>query len=255
MKQILVILVFILALASCEVREEYTFNKDGSGTYEMGFDMTEFMNMGEESDTTSLGQEVDTLMNFASFLDEKRDSISQLSKEEQDRLEILRPLQIKMVMSDSTKQMLMELRYAFKDLKDLDKFSDAIEQANVKELNEFTPSGGEEDASADNAQDQPDIFSMAESFDTHFSREKFSRKITEEARQKAIEQKDTTMVADDPFADMVRFKQVFHFPYKVKSVDNERVRILPDFKGVELEANMYDLNNNPDFFNIEVIFE
>ena len=63
------------------------------------------------------------------------------------------------------------------------------------------------------------------------------------------------MQADDPFADMIRFKQVFRFPYRVKSVSNDRAKILSDFKGIELEANMYDLNNNPDYFNIEVIFE
>lgn len=63
------------------------------------------------------------------------------------------------------------------------------------------------------------------------------------------------MQADDPFADMIRFKQIFKFPYRIKSVNNERAKILSDFKGIELEANMYDLNNNPDFFNIEVLFE
>ena len=63
------------------------------------------------------------------------------------------------------------------------------------------------------------------------------------------------MKADDPFADMVKFKQVFRFPYRIRAVSNENAKILSDFKGVELEANMYDINNNPDFFNIEVLFE
>ena len=54
---------------------------------------------------------------------------------------------------------------------------------------------------------------------------------------------------------MVRFKQVYRFPYRVKSVNNPHARIMPDFMGVELEANMFEANNDPDFFNIEVVFE
>lgn len=54
---------------------------------------------------------------------------------------------------------------------------------------------------------------------------------------------------------MIRYKQVFRFPYRVKEVNNERAKILSDFKGIELEANLYEINNNPDIFNLEVKFE
>lgn len=254
MKNIVLCLLLISVLVSCVIREEYTFNEDGSGRYEMAFDLTEFMSMQEEIDSTAAEKSIDTIINFASLLEEKRDSISKLSVDEQQRLEALRPLQVTMKINDSTKQMLMKLRYEFEELSDLNKFAEAIEQANIKELNDM--SAGNQGSVQDSAQqDKPDIFSMAESFDTYFGKDKFSRTINEEARLKAIQQKDTTMQSDDPFADMIRFKQIFRFPYRVKAVNNERARILSDFKGIELEANMYDLNNNPDFFNIEVIFE
>ncbi len=254
MKRILLLAVVFLTLAGCVIREQYSFNEDGSGDYEMAFDLTEFMNMQEEIDTTAAEKRVDTVINFSSILDEKKDSISKLAPEEREKLEALRPLQVTMKINDSTKQMFMKLNYEFKELADLNKFAEAVDQANIKELKDMSSSG--EGAGADStAQNKPDIFSMAESFDTYFGADKFTRTITEEARTRAEEQKDTTMMADDPFADMIRFKQVFRFPYRIKAVNNERARILSDFKGIELEANMYDLNNNPDFFNIEVIFE
>ena len=254
MKKIILLLAILSFCFGCVIKEEYTFNEDGSGKYEMEFDMTEFMSMQEEIDSTAAEKSIDTVINFARLLEEKKDSISRLDSEEQERLEILRPLQVTMKMNDSSKQMLMKLKYDFKELSDLKAFAEAIDQANIKELNDMS-AGNQESEQDSTQQDKPDIFSMAESFDTYFGKDKFSRMINEEARVKAMQQKDTTMQADDPFADMIRFKQVFRFPYRVKAVNNERAKILSDFKGIELEANMYDLNNNPDFFNIEVIFE
>lgn len=258
MKQLLLILTIGLTLIGCEIREEYTFKKDGSGEYQMAFDMSELMNMDIESDSTDVQQPVDTLIVFSDMLDEKKDSIAQLDPEEQERLEKLRPLKMRMVMDDSTKQMNIKLTYGFESIDDLKNFSDAIEQADIKELDDLTAAGQPQQGVANDTvvqQEENNVFAMAESFETKFSSKKFSRKITEEARLDAVKKKDTTMTADDPFADMVRFKQVFRFPYRIKAVDNENAKILSDFMGVELEANMYQINNDPDFFNLEVLFE
>ncbi len=258
MKRTFLFLTLFIVLSGCEIREEYNFKEDGSGVYQMSFDLTEFMGMNEGTDSTAVEQKVDTVINFAAFLDEKKDSIAQLDPKEQKELELLRPMEFEMKVNDSTQQMLMNLRYSFTNIEELEKFAKAVEQADIKPLKEFTGSEGEEETLAETdstQQDQPDVFSMAESFDTYFGKDKFSRTITEEARLRAEKQKDTALTADDPFADMIKFKQVFRFPYRVKAVDNEKAKILSDFKGIELEANMYDLNNNPDFFNIEVLFE
>ena len=258
MKQLFLILTIGLTLIGCEIREEYTFNKDGSGEYQMAFDMSELMNMDVEPDSTNVQQQVDTLIVFSDLLDEKRDSISQLDPAEQEKLEKLRPLKMKMVMDDSTKQMNIKLTYSFETIEDLKNFSDAVEQADIKELNDLTAAGQPQEGMPTDSvakQEENNVFEMAESFETKFNSKKFSRKITDKARLDAVKNKDTAMTAEDPFADMVRFKQVFRFPYRVKAVDNENAKILSDFKGVELEANMYQINNDPDFFNLEVLFE
>ena len=258
MKRLFLILIIGLTLIGCEIREEYTFNKDGSGEYQMAFDMSELMNMDVEPDSTEVQQPVDTLIVFSNLLDEKKDSIAQLDPAEQERLEKLRPLKMRMIVDDSTKQMNIKLSYSFETIDDLKNFSDAVEKADIKELDDITAAGQPQQGMATDSvakQEENNVFDMAESFETKFSSKKFSRKITEEARMDAVKKKDTTMTADDPFADMVRFKQVFRFPYRVKAVDNENAKILSDFKGVELEANMYQINNDPDFFNLEVLFE
>ncbi len=261
MKKITTTFVALLLLSACQIREEIRFKKDGSGSYEVGFDMSEMMGMGGASDSLPMTSAIDTIVNFASFLDEKKDSIATLSKEEQKRLEALRPLQFAMKMNEEEKQMDMRLTYAFKKLEDISKFAEAVENANIKELKQtMNPMEGmmpSDPAKSDSISKtgMEDLFNMAESFDTRFNKKRFSRKMTEKAMAELLQKKDTSIKADDPFVDMMRFKQVYRFPFKVKSVSNPNAKILSDFKGVELEANMYQMNNDPEYFNIEVEFE
>ncbi|MEN8788236.1 MAG: hypothetical protein ABF293_03995 [Flavobacteriaceae bacterium] len=257
MKKIAIFLLLIFCIAGCEIREEYTFKKDGSGVYEMVLDFSDFMQMKEANDSTLFKEKLDTIIDFAVLLEEKRDSIALLPEEEQARLQSLKPLKFEMKVNDTTKQMLMNLRYDFTDISELEKFAEMVDNADIKHLDNLTGSDGADQNSETDSLRPSDsgLFEMASSFKTKFSSRKFSRKITEEARQEALKTQDTSMTSEDPFADMIRFKQVFRFPYRVKAVDNEKARILSDFMGIELEANMYDLNNDPSVFNVEVLFE
>lgn len=260
MKKIIRLFLGILILQSCQIREEISFKEDGSGSYEMTFDMSEFMKMDDVSDSLPPDPPIDTLINFASFLDQKRDSISKLSKEDQLKLEALRPLEFSMKANDSLKQMEMHLIYNFIELDDIVKFAKIVKTANIKELNELSNSMNGSGVEADTETEDTsgvgnDLFSIAESFQTTFTRAGFSRKITEVALQDALMKKDTSLTSDDPFSDIIRFKQVYRFPYKIKNVSNANARILPNFKGVEIEANMFEMNNDPEYFNVEVEFE
>lgn len=265
MRNTITMLICLLVLASCQVREEIRFNADGSGTYEVGFDMSEMMKMNESNPETTgpATAALDTVINFATFLDEKRDSILTLSKAEQEKLEALRPLQFAMKMNDEEKQMDMRMTYAFTKLEDISKFADAVEKADIDQLNRvgsplesmMYPPNEVENDTAPKKGGMGEIFAMSESFDTKFSKEGFSRKVTEKAIAEMAKKKDTAMKADDPFADMIRFKQVYRFPYRVKGVSNANAKILSDFKGIELEANMYEMNNDPEYFNVEVEFD
>ena len=251
-------LVFVLAivfLSSCQIREEIIFQKDGSGSYEIGFDMSEMMKMDGEQDSIP-PKDIDTLINFASFLDLKKDSIATLSNKEQEKLELLRPLQFALKKNDEKKQMNMRLIYAFTKIDDIAKFADAVEKADIKELNEvMAPMAGDKKNATGEDKGLFAFFSLSKSFTTVFDAQGFSRKITDEALAEIAMKKDTSSQDDNPFADMIRFKQVYKFPYRIKSVSNKNARILSDFKGVELEANMYEMDNDPEFFNMEVVFE
>ncbi|PCJ98678.1 MAG: hypothetical protein COA50_00065 [Flavobacteriaceae bacterium] len=259
MRTVLLLLLAAITLTSCQIEEKITFNQNGSGVYEMGFDMSEIMKMGASENDSVPPKVLDTVMNFASFLDEKRDSILTLPIAEQEKLEKLRPLQFSMKVNEEESKMDMRLAYSFKEIGDVSNFAEVVEMANIKELDELgskvSPTETEPSEDGEKKDSMSALFSMSESFITTFSKKKFTRKITKKALEESLAKKDTTMKSDDPFSDMIRFKQIYIFPYKIKSVSNANAKILSNFKGVEIEANMFEMNNDPTFFDVEVQFE
>ena len=252
MKKFAAFCITCLVLTACVIQEEYQFNEDASGEYSIAFNMDALMGLGDDEKKEK--EVVDTLITFASFLDEKRDSIAQLPLEEQEKLELLRPLTFRMNVNDSLQKMDMRMSYAFNTLADIENFSKAVDVANIKELNDMgfgsSDSTSTDDSGIQNTSE--DLFGSANAYTTKFSKRGFSRIIKPESREEIIAKRDT---ADSSFDDAIVFRQVYKFPYKIKSVDNPLAKIHADFKGVEVEANMMQLNNNPDVFNINVKFE
>lgn len=254
MKKLIVFCITCLVLAGCVIQEEYRFNEDASGEYSIAFNMDALMGMGADEDKEK--EVIDTVITFASFLEEKKDSIAQLPLDEQEKLELLRPLTFAMNINDSLQKMDMRMTYAFRKIEDLENFSKAVDAANIKELNEMGLSNVEADSTATEGSDidqtSEDLFGSANAYTTKFTKKRFTRIIKPESRAEIVAKRDT---AESSFADAIVFRQVYKFPYKVKSVDNPLAKIHADFKGVEIEANMMQLNNNPDIFNVEVKFE
>ena len=254
MKKIAAFCIVCLVLTGCVIQEEFRFNTDASGEYSIAFNMDALMGLG--GDEEKKDEVIDTVITFASFLEEKKDSIAQLPLEEQEKLELLRPLTFKMNVNDSLQKMDMRMTYAFEKIEDIENFSEAVNAANIKELNEMGLSNVEADSTATEGSDidqtSEDLFGSANAYSTKFTKRRFSRIIKPESRAEIIAKRDT---AESSFADAIVLRQVYKFPYKIKSVDNPLAKIHADFQGVEVEANMMQLNNNPDIFNIEVQFE
>ncbi len=252
-KNLFIIFTATLFLTSCEIVQEIKFNEDGSGKYSLGIDMSEMMKMGGSSKSDSTNQQIDTLIVFSKMLEEKKDSIAKLSKEDQKKIAFLKDFELYIKADSISKQLKMNIGYHFKNITDLERFHEKLSGQNIKELDIFK--GKLKPKSEKKSSKKDDFPNFNEHYITTFSRKKFTRKITARGIEKALKEKDTSMKKDNPMADMIRFKQRFTFPYKIKSVSNENTRILPDFKGIEQEANMYDLNYNPSFFDVVIEFE
>ncbi|MEM0933570.1 MAG: hypothetical protein AAGJ12_13965 [Bacteroidota bacterium] len=109
------VLVVVFAV-SCNFTEEMTIKEDGSGRLSINFDGSELMGMaGDEIMKNNKEKPIDSLISFKDMLEEKKDSISQLSTEDQAKLKKLEPFKMHMVMNPETKEMKFDLFSDFKD--------------------------------------------------------------------------------------------------------------------------------------------
>lgn len=248
---IFIILLFILT--SCEIVQETKFEPNGSGRYSLGFDMSEMMKMGQ-STKESNNKQIDTLIVFSKFLEEKKDSIAKLSKKEQKKIKQLENFSIAIKADSVAKKFVMKINYDFKNLEDLKTFAEKLEGQNIKEL-ELLANKTSKPAGSDKDKKENSVLDFNKSYNTSFNSKMFSAKITPEGLEKALKKKDTTMTKDNPMSNMIRFKSRYIFPFKIKRVSNENARILSDFKGIEISGNLYEINKDPKFFDVDVEFE
>ena len=251
----LLLLTLFLSLTSCEVIQETKFNTDGSGQYSLGFDFSEMMKMGMQSNSNSKKRPSDTLIVFSDFINSKKDSIAKLSKEKQEKINQLKDFSLEIKADSVSKKFAMKINYNFKDTKDLKLFAEKLQNQEIDELNMFTDKLKGKKTEAGDKKKKKELPDFNKLFDTKFSKKKFSLKITPEGLAEALKNKDTTMTKDNPMVDMIRFKTRYTFPYRIKKISNENVKILSDFKGIEISANLYEVNSNPKFFDMDIEFE
>ncbi len=245
-------------LTSCEIVQEIRFNKDGSGKYSLGFDMSEMMKMGASKDSGEVKQ-LDTIIKFKDFLEEKKDSIKKLDKAQQKKLALLKAYDLYIKADTVSSQLKMNIGYEFMDIEDMNDFAKKLDGQDIKELDFFKgqlkDKVSKEETEEGSEGKKKEMIDFNEVFVTAFSSSLFSRKISEKAKKEAEQKKDTTMTADNPMSNLIKFKQRYIFPYKISKLNNNNAKILSDFKGVEIEANLYEMTNNPTFFDVEVAFE
>lgn len=240
----------MILLVSCEIVQETKFKTDGSGTYSLGFDLSEMMKMGSGLESKKENKQIDTVIVFAELLNTKKDSIAKLTKEQQEKLKNLEHFSLNIKTDTVSKKFKMKINYDFKDVAELKLFSEKLKDQDIKELELLTnktkslKSGGKSKL--------PDF---NKSYNTVFNNKKFSVKLTKQGLKEAKKNKDTTLTKNNPMADLVKFKSIYYFPHKIKKISNKNARILSDFKGIEITGNLYDINNNPKLFDVDIEFE
>lgn len=235
-------------MISCEIVQETEFNRNGSGTYSLGFDMSEMMKMGMNSNKPGVKKQMDTVIDFSQFLEDEKDSIAKLSREERKKLEVLKDFSLSVVMDSISNRYEFKIDYSFKNIKDLQLFGDKLKDQNLEDLEFLNKKSG-------NSKQSDKMLDLNKGYITVFNKRHFSTKISEEAILESEKSRDTTLTEDSPMANLIRFKSVYKFPYKIKSVDNVNAKISSDFKSVEIYGNAYDMNSNPHYYDLEIDFK
>lgn len=241
--ELFIVLITITTLTSCQFTERININEDGSGKYSLEMDMSAMMSaMKQMGDSIKPNEEMkvlDTVILFKDILEEKKDSISQLSKEDQASLKAIEDLKIHMMVDEKKNKMVSDFIYDFKSISDLANIQEKISKAqSVKD-------GKKNDTPAS---DSDVLYS--------YNGKKFIRKVIK--KKMSDEEKEAykkSMEQSASFLDGSSYKLEYHFPKTIKSTTYEGATFSADKKTMYIQADMKAITENPKLLNFEVILK
>ncbi len=242
-------LTFLLLIAittvfiGCEFSENIYINDDGTGKMSFQFDASELMKVSGDAMTETTEKALDSTIVFKELLEEKKDSISELSKEDQEALKALEDFSVHMVMNPENQEMKFDM---YTDFNDVNELQDMMTAMNI--------------ASSLNEEDKGDnpFSSMVKAGSTKmeysFKNGIFKRKAEiadKEAHKQAL---DSLGQAEMMFAAS-NYSLNYHFSKPIKSVSNEKAMFSADKKSFKLEVSYLDYLKDPGILNLEVVLE
>ncbi len=240
---LIIILITTITLTSCQFTERLDIKENGSGVYSLEMDMSAMMGamkqMGDSIKTDEDLQVIDTIILFKDILDEKKDSISKLSKEEQASLKAIEDLKIHMMVDEKNNKMVSDFIFEFNSISELANIQERISKAqSVKD-------GKENDAPTTDTE-------VKYSYNgKKFVRKVIQKKMTDkekEAYKKSMEQSAS-------FLDGSSYKLEYHFPKAIKSTTHKGATFSDDRKTMYIQADMKTITENPKLLEFEVILK
>jgi len=240
--------LFLFSLTSCTFTENIYINDDGSGKFSFDMDASAIMAMipndSLKSDKTSSEKDIDSVFTFKEILESKKDSISKLPKEQQEKLKKMENFSMKMKMNEAKKEFLFSIMTDFKSVSELQDAMSTMEE--VQKMNKQPQSGNP-------------MMPKSGGFDNNatlkytFDGKKFTRKAT---LKKPLPKVDADSI--DTYAmiyESSKYIVKYHFPKKVKSVTNKTALFSEDRKTITIEYPFMDYMKAPEKLNFDVQFE
>lgn len=241
-------LLFISALAftviSCQFTETMVMNEDGSGTISVEVNLNEMMAFGGAAVTDSMTVKMDTIISMKQFMEEKKDSISQLSANEQEKLRKLENFDIHMRMNSETSEMVYDISTKFKDISEANDILNGLEQAS--NLMPNTDVNSQETKK----EDSPEIIGVNYSYKKGvFKRDAYIKdKIMHQQQVDSMQQAEAFMGGSN-------YTLNYTFPKKIKKASNPEATFSADKKTVSVQTTFIAYFKNPDLLDLEVELE
>ena len=233
-----------LLWVSCHFTEEIHLKEDGSGSIALSFDGSQLLSL---SDSTEVGENPvrqDSIIRFSDVLDEKRDSIRKLPQKEQERLEKLRPYQMRMITDHGAGEMKFILSREFRDISEIEDAFNAFQDAGA-----LDPVKGGETPMEPTGEVYP---STEVSYS--FQGNKFSRKgfvVDSVLHQQRLD----SLRGSESFLSESTYKLEIHFPRKIRSASVEGATLSMDGKTLYYEVNFLEYLRRPEALDLEVLLE
>lgn len=235
-------LLLMFFTTSCNFTENITIKEDGTGSMSMDMDASQLMALAGEEMAKEGDERIDSTFSFKDVFAAKKDSISKLPQEEQDRLKKLEKFSMKMLMDPKTQEFQFTLLSDFKKVDELSDMLDAFEKASPM-------------SNKKNAEGMPDF-----GFDKYktktayfFDGKKFKKTVSRKEEMPEV-QNDSV----DMFKAMLAgstYTVNYKFPKRVKSVSNKTATVSIDKKTVTVVYPFSDYLDKPKDMSLEVEFE
>ena len=242
--KLLALFTIALTLVSCQFTETMIMNEDGSGTMAVEVNLNEMMAFGGSALTDSMSVKMDTIIAMKQFLEAKKDSISKLSKTEQDKLKKLQNFNIHMKMDTESSEMVYDISTNFKDISEANDILNGLEQASNVMPN---PDSNTE---IKKEEDSPEVVGVNYTFKKGvFKRDAYIKD------KKLHQQQVDSMKQAEAFMSGSNYTLKYTFPKKIKKTSNPEATFSADGKTVILQQPFMEYFKNPDVLDLEVVLE
>ncbi len=240
LKTLLLFISTTLLLTSCMFTEEIHVKNDGSGNYSFKVDMSEMIkSMGEMSPKDSLKESkvLDTIVLFKDLLEENKDSIANLDKEDKEILEALEDLKLHMQVDEEKGKMLLDFKLDFEDISELKNMEQKIAKAQALSEKKKEDKG------------MPSKADVTYTFDG----KTFTREVTlKDLSEEKLKEVDESIKQSSSFLEGSVYRLVYHFEKEIKNVSFKGAIISDDKKTMTIEMPMDSIINNPKLLDFEV---
>lgn len=244
-QKILFLVGFSLTLVSCQFTENMVLNEDGSGTISVEVNLNEMMAFGGMGEADSASVKVDTIINVKQFLEEKKDSIASLSKEEQLKLRKLENYNIRVRMDSDSSEMIYDISTSFKSVSEANDILNGLNQAT-----DFVPSMNQDSDETKKDEGSPDIIGVSYSFEKGiFKRDAYIKD------RKLHQQEVDSLKQTEAFLGGANYTLNYTFPKPIKKVSDPAATLSIDKKTLTLRKAFIDYFKNPDLLDLEVELE
>ncbi len=244
MKKILLLLLAVVSLTSCQITERFYLQESGAVKYETEINFSEMMGFVYDQNTKDslrrIGEfPIDTLINFADL--EKFDQFKSdtLSEAEKEFMRSMNKTKVRMVMSDTEGKMVIGI-----DEKDVSSFNSYLKKMNqsLSKLEKEDPK-----AAGDLAQS-----GLMNALEIKFDGNKFQRLASNYMTGYFDELDDSTAESSRQMMQMFEYKMEYHFPKRIKKSSIENATFSLDGKTMTIEVPMSELLDNPEKYNFTV---
>ncbi len=244
------LIVLSLLIVGCNFSEDLHINEDGSGKIAINFDGSQLMQMAGDKFSEGKEEVIDSTIVFKDFLEEKKDSISKLSMEEQKRLKRLENFKMHMLMNTEAQEMKFDLYSDFKDVSELgDVFNDFKTASTVGNKGKNTPEG---QAGPPIPMGTPEVEGSKVSYS--FKGNTFKR-VTEIIDEQVLKQSLDSLEQMKMFLASSQYKLNYHFPRKIKKISSDKAMFSQDGKSFTLQVGFMEYMENPKILDVEVELE